>query len=185
MRPQSGVSLRRTVMKRRVLITYGTRLGSTREVAEAMGEIIRQQGASVDVLETREVSGIDGYSAVIIGTAIRGGKPVPEVTRFVEDHSPTLWKIPVAYFVVCMTLREDTPQNRQIVDHYLDPLREIVPATDVALLAGRLDQDRLPFLRRFMMRATHSPQGDWRDWGAIRHTALRFHELLVATAEPV
>lgn len=84
----------------------------------------------------------------------------------------------MAYFVVCLTMQEDTPEHRQEVSAYLDPVREKVPQiepVDVGLFAGALDPGKLSLPFRLIMRAMKAKPGDYRDWDAIRAwaTALR------------
>ena len=40
--------------------------------------------------------------------------------------------------------------------------------------AGRLDRTRLGLLERALTRAVRAPDGDFRDWEAIRHWAEEF-----------
>lgn len=159
----------------KILIVFGTRAGSTREVANFIGQVLREEGHEVDVACAEDPIAVHTYSAVIAGTAIRSGRVMPEIQRFIETHRLALWNVPVAYFAVCMTLHEDTPPHREVVDHYLDSLREIVPPFRVGLFGGKLDVSKLNGFMRLMFRAMHAPQGDWRDWEAIREWALEVH----------
>ncbi|GLZ27821.1 flavodoxin [Lentzea sp. NBRC 105346] len=53
-----------------VLVAYATKMGSTKEIAEAIGERIRAAGHSVTVLPAGEVRSLDRYSAVVLGSAL-------------------------------------------------------------------------------------------------------------------
>jgi flavodoxin len=110
-------------VSRKILVAYGTRAGSTAEIADAVGKKLVSGGAEVDVMSVKNVQNINGYQAVVLGSAIRAGKVLPEILAFVKEHKSELQKKPVAYFVVGMTLREDTSEKRKTVDAYLDPLR--------------------------------------------------------------
>jgi menaquinone-dependent protoporphyrinogen IX oxidase len=44
------------MMDDRILVTYATRSGSTRNVAEAIGKTLEKSGARVDVLPVQEVT---------------------------------------------------------------------------------------------------------------------------------
>ncbi len=168
-------------MTRSILIAYGSWAGSTAEVADFIGKTLAEGGAKVDVKPLGSVKSLDGYTAVVIGSAIRVGKVKPEVMDFVKDHASELKKIPAAYFVVCMTMKDDTPENRKTVNAYLDPLREVVGQVDAGLFAGKMDYSRLGFFARMAVQYfVKVPQGDFRNWDAIRAWARAVYPRLIA-----
>ena len=112
-------------MSHRTLIAYASRAGSTAEVAEAIGEVLRERGIDVDVRSVKDVADIAGYEALILGSAIWAGKPLPEMRKFVTDQRDAVAQLPVAYFIQCDLLREYTPANRQVALGYVAPLRKL------------------------------------------------------------
>ena len=164
----------------RILVAYATKAGSTADAAAEIGRVIENKsGYKVDVRPVGKLKDVDGYDAVIIGSAIRAGKWLPEATKFVEKHRDALSQVPVAYFTVCLTMMEDTEENRREVAAYLDPVCEIVQPVDVGLFAGVMDYSKLSFLLRLMMKKMRSPEGDFRDWEAIRAWAGQVRDHLV------
>ena len=164
----------------KILVAYATKAGSTAEVAAEIGRVVESKsGCKVDVHPVGKLNGVDGYDAVIIGSGIRTGKWLPEATKFVERHRDALSRVPVAYFVVCLTLKDDTEENRSTVAAYLDPVREVVQPVEVGLFAGAMDYSKLPFILRLMMKAMKAPQGDFRDWEAIRAWARQVYDRLI------
>ncbi|HEX7416106.1 MAG TPA: flavodoxin domain-containing protein, partial [Smithellaceae bacterium] len=107
----------------RILVAYATRAGSTVGVADAIGKKLAAGGAMVDVKPVEKVQSIEGYQSVVLGSAIRFGTPLPEMTAFVHTHKDELHKVPAAYFIVCFILRENTEENRKTANTYLDVLR--------------------------------------------------------------
>lgn len=159
--------------KGRVLVAYATRAGSTIEVADSIALTIAQQGYWVDLKHIEAVPKLDDYSAVILGSAIRMGNVTPEVKAFVERSSVKLNKIPTAYFVVCLTLKDDTSDNREKVTEYLSPLRTHVTPFAEGYFAGKMDYSKLkPFDKFIAKRVAKAPEGDFRDWEKIREWAL-------------
>jgi menaquinone-dependent protoporphyrinogen oxidase len=94
---------------------------------------------------------------------------------------------PVAYFVVCFTMNEDTPQNRETARGYLKPLQAAAPQVepvDVGLFAGAVlaegeDYRRLFPLMKIPVKAMAQSEGDHRDWDAIRAWAEQLSAKLI------
>lgn len=165
----------------KILVAYASRAGSTGEVAEAIGEVLCNGGAAVDVRLAKDVTDVSPYRAVVVGSAIYMGRWMSEAVKFVERQRDALSQVPVAYFTVCLTMKDDTEENRRTVAAYLDPVREQVPQVqpvDVGLFAGRLDSSKLPFLYRLIIKAMKQPEGDFRNWEAIRAWAGELVPLL-------
>lgn len=159
---------------KRILILYATIGGSTAEVAEQIGTTIEDLEADVDVIPITDTpDNLDGYDGIIIGSGIRAGRWLPQAVSFVKQHQATLRRVPTAYFVVCLTMREDTPENRDEVMGYLDEVRETASPVDIGLFAGKLDYDQLSFATRMLARAMRAPEGDFRDWPTIEDWARR------------
>lgn len=155
-------------MNEKLLVAYATRTGTTREVAETIGKVLKEKGATVDVQNAKEADDLTTYRAVVLGSAIRAGNLMPEAVEFVKANQKRLAQMPVAYFIVCATLREDTEENRREVAAYLDPLRELITPVEEGLFAGAIDRSKLSFPLRLILKAMKAEEGDWRDWDAIR-----------------
>ncbi len=57
-------------MKKKTLVAYATKRGSTAEIAEKIGEVLKRRQIQVDVLPVREITDLSPYKTVILGTAI-------------------------------------------------------------------------------------------------------------------
>jgi len=53
-----------------VLVGYGSRFGSTREIAERMAATLRARGLTVDLRPAEDISGVDRYDAVVLGSGV-------------------------------------------------------------------------------------------------------------------
>lgn len=153
---------------RKILVAYGTRAGSTREVAEFIGNELCQQGLRVDVRNVEQVDAVSGYQGVVVGSAIRMGSWVSEAKNFITEHKAELTQVPVAYFSVCMTLKEDTPEKRKEVSVYTDSVRAIVAPKTEAFFAGKGDYSKLSLFPWLAAKMVKMPEGDFRDWNKIR-----------------
>ena len=156
----------------RVLVAYASRAGSTAEVADAVGKKLADGGTMVDVKPVEKVQSLDGYSAVVLGSAVRRGEPLSEMTGFIRKHKDELKKIPVAYFIVCLMVKENTPENQAIANSYLDGLRREVSPVDTAVFAGKMDYSRINFIEKLVIKYIKSmPECDVRDWPKINEWA--------------
>ena len=164
--------------KKPILIAYATRAGSTLDVADAIRKSLTDHGALVDMRPVKTITTLESYSAVILGSAIRAGSWLPEAVKFVKKHKSELEKLPLVYFLVCATLREDTPEHHDQVLAYLKPVRAILEPLEIGLFAGKLADSKLGFFAGLLVKAMHSEQGDWRDWHAVRDWAGKIYARL-------
>lgn len=126
----------------------------------------------MDVKPIKKVQSIDTYRGVVLGSAIRRGAVLPEMTDFVKTYKDNLSKIPTAYFIVCMIIRENTETNRKTADSYLDPLRAEVTPVDTGIFIGKLEYSKLNFVDAFVVEhIIGTPEGDLRDWQQINDWA--------------
>jgi menaquinone-dependent protoporphyrinogen oxidase len=174
-------------MSNRVLVTYASRAGSTASVAEAIGQTLATTGAQVEVRSMTEVVDLAPYDAVVAGSAIRGGKWLPEALEFLRRHQAALAGKPLATFLVCITMGSPNAKYREGVAAWMDPVRALVRPVREGLFAGELDFGKLPLNKdTLMLRAAVAmgalPGGDHRDWDAIRAWAQSLPPLLVSAS---
>ncbi len=172
-------------MSNKILVAYASRAGSTAGVAEAIGKTLAEGGAQVEVRLMKDVKDLAPYRAVVAGSAIHGGQWLPEAMQFMQTHQATLAQKPFAAFLVCMTLTISNGKYREHVADFLQPVRALVKPVSEGLFAGVLDISKVPSFRdrlKFRLSVAFGvwPEGDHRDWDAIRAWAADL-KLILAT----
>ena len=166
----------------RILVAYATAAGSTGEVAEVVGKTLGEQGAAVDVQQAKNVADASGYDAVVLGTGVRAGKTYAEAGAFLKKHQEALSEVPVACFVVCATMKEDTEDSCREASGYVDAMLEATPGVQpvsTGTFAGVIDFERLPWLLSTILKVfMKEPGGDYRNWDAIRAWAVEVYPAL-------
>lgn len=154
--------------KGKILVVYATKSGSTAEVAQAIAEEFRAQKAVVDVFEVKKAPQLDGYTAVVIGSAIRYGRWLPDAINFVKTHQDQLSRIPIAYFNCGIFLVQGKPGQKEEAIKYNAPAEEIVKPVAETGLGGKMDFGKLNFWERQLGKVVGIPAGDYRDFNVIR-----------------
>ena len=164
-------------MSAQILIAYASGSGSTREVAEAIAAEIDGDPFTTVVKHVDEIENVAVYSGVVIGSSIRIGRWLPDAVACLDRIKAELVSKPAAYFTTCLIMADDTQENRETVLTYMEPLLKMAPdvkPVGLGLFAGSLDPVRLAIM------PGDGPQGDYRDWAAIRAWAQEIRGQLVA-----
>ena len=166
-------------MPAQILVAYASTLGSTPEIAQAVGKELQSAGYTVDVADIKTVLSLEGYSAVVIGWPLYTGfAGYGDIGNFVKTRFPEpLMKIPVAIFAIGL-LREGTqPNNEYVMNGLKTALSPIIPATSV-LFCGILDSKKAGFWTRHFGDIRNIPSSDYQDWDKIRVWARELPALL-------
>jgi menaquinone-dependent protoporphyrinogen oxidase len=160
-----------------VLVAYATRHGSTQEVAEAVAAELRERGLAVNIQPMRKVRTLEGYGAVVLGTAIYMFRLHKDARRFLSRHREALTRRPVAIFALGPF--NDEEKEWQGVRAQLDKeLAQFPWLTPVAreIFGGKFDPAKLRFPYNLVPYLKRLPASDIRDWEAIRAWASNLAE---------
>jgi len=106
--------------RRRVLLVYATRHGSTTEVADAIAEELRAAGAEVELHEASSAPDPGAYDAVVVGAPMIMGWH-KEAAKYVKRHRQALAGLHWAVFVTAASLTDDGSKEVRGVPVAKDP----------------------------------------------------------------
>ena len=175
----------------RVLVAYASKSGSTKGIAEFVGEKLREQGMQVDVQEVGAVRNAADYDAFVIGSAVYMFHWLKEAKKFVSKNSSLLVNRPVWLFSsgpVGTQSKNEKGQDLLEVSgpKELDELRALVKPRDHRVFFGVLDSMRVTgtmgfaykLARRSRAAREAMPEGDFRDWKKIETWAISIAQAL-------
>jgi len=170
-----------------VLVAYGTRYGSTKEVAETVAATLKEQGLEVEVKPAREVRSLDGYGAVVLGTPLYMGALHKDVRALLGRNKEALEHMPFALFALGPIKADDGVDGSR--EQLFTALAKLTLPTPVAtaVFVGAYDPARLGFKDKMIAALPASPlhgetAHDERDLETIRGWARTLPAELGAVA---
>jgi menaquinone-dependent protoporphyrinogen oxidase len=152
-----------------VLVAYATKYGATAEMAEKIGQVLRQAGLRTDVLPADRVGDLTPYKAVVLGSAVYAGQWRKEAVAFLSANEKKLAERLVWLFSSGPTGEGDPvalmkgwrfPEAQQAIADRIQP-------RSIAFFHGVLDMKRLNLGEKLIVKALKAPVGDFRDWDVI------------------
>ena len=156
----------------RILVAYASKHGSTAEIAEAVADELRGSGHDCDCVEAGEVSGLDGYDAVVLGSAVYIKRWRGDAKHFLRKQAKALERMPFWVFSSGPTgdPADDDPE-------WLEPPKIMRRAEELGVREHVVFGGRVPpdsgFAARSMAENIPEEFRDRRDWDAIRDWARR------------
>lgn len=104
---------------KKILVAYATMAGSTAEVAGAVAEEISKSGVQVEVLPISEVGDLRVYDGIVVGAPMIMGWH-RQAKQFLKKHRIALQQVPLAVFVLAISLTETGEMNLEGVEVTID-----------------------------------------------------------------
>jgi menaquinone-dependent protoporphyrinogen oxidase len=167
-------------MDKQVLVAYATKYGATAEIAEKIGEVLREASLPVEVFPADRVGDLGDYKAVVLGSAVYIGQWRKAATKFLKANETALADKPVWLFSSGPPGEGDPVELAQgwRFPGRLQPIADRIGPRDIALFHGAVDINKLSFFEKWMLKNVQTPAGDFRDWEAINAWATAIAEEL-------
>jgi menaquinone-dependent protoporphyrinogen oxidase len=191
-------------VSKKILIAYGSRYGSTEEIAYAMAEILENAGLGTQLLDLRGTKQKDWpplapFDGVLVGSGIKIGRWTKEATAFLKTNANELKGFPpkglvVGVFVSC-GMASTPGKQEEARRKYLEEVLTNVGITDAVATydafggvydlspsarMGFLDKRMLGMAAKQMAKdgtpLTEGARNDLRDWDQIRTFTEHFAE---------
>ncbi len=153
-----------------ILVAYVSQYGATKEIAEKIGEVLRQAGLQADVLPVDGVRELNSYKAIIFGSGVYIGNWPQEAAAFLKANEKTLADRPVWLFSTGPTGKGDPVKllNGWRLPTALQEVADRIHPRDIAVFHGFINPDKLNFIQKWVIKnIVKAPFGDFRDWEMI------------------
>lgn len=152
----------------KVLVAAASRHGSTAEIADKIADTLRERGFEVDRTKPEDVSSLDGYDAIVVGSPIYFRQWDSHANEFLRNFYPQLKDMPVWAFSSGLSSveRPVSYDKRRI-----GPAQTAVPLRHHATFPGRYKPSLLSLRERSIARLAGAVEGDYRDWAKIEQFA--------------
>ncbi|MGW4121829.1 flavodoxin domain-containing protein [Nocardia sp. NPDC004711] len=154
-----------------VSIVYASAQGSTREIAEYIGNDLAARGATVEVADAEHAPDLSRFDAVVIGSAVHDMALLPTVAEYVASHRNELSARPVWLFSVGIGPALRGPIGHRIgrmVPKRIAAVRDSINPRGYQAFAGHYERVGVSLGARVLYRLLGGGRyGDLRDWTAI------------------
>lgn len=159
----------------KLLVCFASKHGSTAEIAQAIGESLREGGHQVDVLDVAAVKSISSYQAIVLGSAVYAGRWMKEAVGFLRTHQ--LNNLPL-YIFSSGPIGDAEPQ--ELLDGFTLPevvktLIQSLNVRDIQVFHGKIDLRKLSIAELMLFKSVGAQTGDYRKWDRIKAWAQKIN----------
>ncbi|HUG32537.1 MAG TPA: flavodoxin domain-containing protein [Acidimicrobiia bacterium] len=162
-----------------VLVTAGSKHGSTAEIAVRIGQTLERHRCRAVVIAPGEVETIEAFDAVVLGSAVYAGRWTQDAMAIARriaatDPPPPVWIFSSGPVGNPPKPEEDPVDTAEVV--------ELTKSRQHRVFPGKIDKTSLHFGEKAIVLALKVPEGDFRDWSAVEDWAAAIAEELLAQA---
>ncbi len=152
----------------RVLVTVASRHGGTREIGQAVAQVLRDAGHEVTEADPDDVRGLEGVDAVVLGSSVYVGRLAAALRELVDRQAAQLAARPVWLFWSGPVGNPPVPATEP---DDVGVVARRVGAREVRAFAGRLQREELGLAERALVAMIDAEPGDFRDFAEVEEWA--------------
>lgn len=162
-------------MANKVLITYSSKYGATAEIAEKIGEVLKKEGLTTDVLPVKKVKDPADYKDIVVGSAMYIGMWRSEGVKFLKKNEGLLTERRIWVFSTGPSGKGDPVELLKgvVVPLNVKPVIDRIKPRDTAVFHGCLNEKKMSFFEKWIVKRVGGEFGDFRDWDMIAKWAKK------------
>ena len=147
-----------------ILVTYGTKMGGTAEIAKRIASTLAAEQFSVTVRPAKQAPNPEEFDAVVVGSALYAMRWRREAVRVLKRLATAGFERPVWLFH-SGPISDEEARDPQQFPAGVEKLAGMLDVRDRVTFGGRLAEDAGGFIARSMVKQGRA--GDWRDFSQI------------------
>jgi menaquinone-dependent protoporphyrinogen oxidase len=163
-----------------VLVAYSSKRGSTAEIAETIAATLRREGLSVCLERAENVSDLEPYDAVVLGSAVYMKRWRGDARHFLKKHRKALRQMPFWVFS-SGPVGDPAKDNPEWMEppKLAEKVEELRGRAHV-VFGGCVPAEPKGFMERAMAEGVPKEHRDRRNWDEIRSWAQQIAAGLAA-----
>ncbi len=147
-----------------VLVTYGTKMGGTAEIAKRIANTLTEEHFSVTLRSAKDVEHPEEFDAVVLGSAIYALRWRRDAIGILRQLSRADFGRPIWLFH-SGPIGDDQAEDPQAFPAKVERLAANLNVRGRITFGGRLPEEATGYIARSMVKQGRA--GDWRDFSQI------------------
>lgn len=146
------------------LVVVASRHGASLQIGEVVATTLRARGLQADMRRIEEVTSLDGYDAVVLGSSVYAGHWLRRARVFVDAFEAELSRRPLWLFSSGPVGDPPKPLENPAE---IATLVKRLGSRSHRLFGGRIEGDQLGLTEKALVALVRAPYGDYRPWSEI------------------
>jgi menaquinone-dependent protoporphyrinogen oxidase len=149
----------------KVLVATASKHGATSEIGSAIALALREQDIEVTEMPAAEVTSVDDFEAVVIGSGVYAGRWLAAARELIKRENAAL-RGRLVWLFSSGPIGDPPKPESDPVD--VQEMIELSGAREHKVFAGRIDRAGLGFGERAIVTLLKAPEGDYRPWSDVQ-----------------